>query len=320
MKRLYLLSIMVLFLLSICGCENIPGITKTTKLSSLTTASGPILARVGEWTITVNEFDKQISNIIELNEGKSEIPIQRLGILAQTLFPTYMESIDLGLLEGKQIYLDFLTKLEMLAQEAELRGMNRRPEVAKSIRRSKVEILDAVLLEDIFEGGKATPIEVENFYNEEYKKQLEDIEQRKVREIVINSQAKAKDILVQLLTGAGFSTLASQHSISESAQKGGDLGYLVYREDFKFPKFWQNVLTLDKGQNSSIFKDPGKDEYYIVIVEDIKKGEVESLSEVYNYLEYLLIRRKNLEAISDLIKKIESKKESEIRVNSNLLN
>jgi len=320
MKRLCLLSIMVLFLFNIVGCENIPGITKIPKSSSLSTSKGPVLARVGDWTITVDEFNKQVSNIIELNEGETKIPIQRLGILAQTLFPYYVESIDLGTVEGKQIYLDFLMQLEMLAQEAELRGMQRRPEVAKSIRRGKVEILDAVLLEDIFETVTVTPIEVENFYNDEYKKQLEDIEQRKVREIVVDSQTKAKDILVQLLTGANFSTLASQHSISESASKGGDLGYLVYREDYKFPKFWQVVLTLDKGETSSIFKDPDKEEYYIVIVEDIKKGEVESLSEVYNYLEYLLTRRKNLEAISNLINKIKEKKASEIRKNSNLLN
>jgi len=320
MKRLCLLAILFLFFLNIWGCENIPGITKTPKTLSLSTPKGPVLARAGNWTITVDEFNKQVNNIIELNEGKTEIPIQRLGILAQTLFPYYVESIDLGTVEGKRIYLDFLMQLEMLAQEAELRGIQRRPEVAKSIRRSKVEILDVVLLEDIFETVTVTPIEVEDFYNNEYKKQLEDIEQRKVREIVVASQTKAKDMLVQLLTGANFSTLASEHSISESASKGGDLGYLVYREDYKFPKFWQMVGTLDEGENSSIFKHPGKDEYYIILVEDIKKGEVESLSEVYNYLEYVLIRRKNSEAVSNLITKIKDKKESQIRVNSNLLN
>ena len=210
--------------------------------------------------------------------------------------------------------------LEMLAQEAEERGMQRRTEVSKSIRRSKVEILDAVLLEDIFEGIRVTPLEVENFYNDEYKKSLEDVEQRKVREIVVDSQSKAKDILVQILTGANFSTLASHHSISETAAKGGDLGYLVYREDSKFSKFWQIVLTSDQGQASNIFKNPDKAEYYIVIVEDIKKGEVESLSEVYNYLEYLLIRRKNLEAVYDLVEKIKANKGSDIKANTNLLN
>lgn len=320
MKRFYLLCMVAFFLVSLTGCEKFPGITKDTKLSSFPATGGPVLARVGEWTITISEFDKQINNIIELNEGESEVSVQRLGILAQTLFPSYVEKIDLSITEGKQIYLDFLMTLEMLAQEAEERGMQRRVEVVKSIRRSKVEILDVVLLGDIFGDIRVTPIEVENFYNEEYKKSLEEVEQRKVREIVVSSQSKAKDLLVQILTGANFSTLASQHSIAKTAAKGGDLGYLEYKEDFKFPKFWQTVRTLDKRRPSGIFKNPGKSEYYIIIVEDIKKGEVKSLSAVYNDIERLLTRIKNLEAIYDLIDKIKSREGAQIKVNSNLLN
>ena len=86
----------------------------------------------------------------------------------------------------------------------------------------------------------------------------------------------------------------------------------------KFTKFWEAVLTLDEKQTSGIFKDPDKQEYYIVMIEDIKKGEPESLSKIYDQLEIILKQQRSFEAIDKLLKDIES--DTDIKVNDNLLN
>ena len=312
MKRALFIVIAIVFVLSFSACEQLSNLIKGTTTPTVR-PKGPVLAKVGNWILTVNEFDQQVNNIIEANKGEKEVPVANLGLLARTFISPLVEKIDLSSIDGKQIYLELLVNLELLAQEAESRGLNKDPQIAKSIRRSTVEILDFSLLNDVLKNVTVTPLEVENFYNNEYKKTLEGIEQRKVSEIVVDSEYKAKDILVELLRGANFSTLAKQNSVSESAKDGGDLGYIVYNPNMKFTKFWEVVLTSDQGQVSSIFKDPLKTEYYIIKIEDIKKGEVESLSKVYDNLEFLIRQKKSIEAIDELIESAKAKSDVTIR-------
>lgn len=318
MKNLCSIVVAIAFILSFTGCDLLPTSKKSPKSSTTVKSTGPVLARVNNWTLTVGEFDKQIDMLIRLNRGDKNIPVQALGILASTFIPSYIEKLDLSSPEGKGMYLEFQINLELLAQEAETRGLDKDPEVAKSIRKSTIEILDLSLLNQALKDIKVTPLEVEEVYNNEYRKTLENIEQRKVREIVVDSKSKANDILVQLLTGGKFSDLASQYSIVETAGKGGDLGYLVPQPDVKFNKFWEVAFTLDEGGVSSVFKNPDKEEYYLITIEDIKKGEPESLDKVYNQLEYLMIQKKSMESIGELINKIKSK--ADVVINSNLIN
>ncbi|MBP7087775.1 MAG: peptidylprolyl isomerase [Candidatus Omnitrophica bacterium] len=317
MKKFSFIVLIIISVLFFCGCEQLSNVTKKLGKTSESKTNEITLAKVNKWALPLSDFQEQVEAIIKANDGKSEIAVERLGLLARTMVPAYLETIDLATLEGKKVYLDLLVNLELLAQEAEKRGLAKEPDIARSIRQSTVEILDFSLLNRVLKDITVTPLDVENFYNNEYKKTLENIEQRRVREIVVDSEAKAKEMLVELLRGGNFASLASANSIVESSKKGGDLGYLVYQPNMKFTKFWEAVLTLDKGQTSSVFKNPDKQEYYIVMVEDIKKGEPESLNKIYDQLEFLLKQRKSFEAINNLLKDIKAK--SEVGIKDNLL-
>jgi len=320
MKKVYSIIIATAFVLSLTGCDLLPTFKKSPKPKDLNKvkSAGPVLAKINDWTLTVDEFDRQIATLIKVNEGDANVPVQMLGILASTFIPDYMEKVDLSSVDGKEVYLEFQMNMELLAQEAEKRGLDKDPEVLRGIRRNTVEILDLSLLNKILKDIKVTPTEIEEIYNNEYKKPLENTEQRKISEIVVNSKPKANDILVQLLTGGNFSSLASQHSIAETAAKGGDLGYLVPRPDIKFNKFWETAYTLDKGANSSVFKDDDKEEYYIIMVSDIKKGEPEPLDKMYDQIEALMMQQKSVEAITKLVTDIKAK--ADVVINSNLIN
>ncbi len=322
MRKACSIAVGILFILTFSGCDLLPLPKKSSssKASITTKLTKPILARINDWVLTVDEFDKQIDMLVRLNNGDANIPIEALGLLASTFIPSQIAKIDLSSPEGKMAYLDFLINQELLAQEARQRRLDKNPEVIKGIRKSTVEILGFSLLKDILKDVKVSPIEVEDLYNHGYKNTLESIEQRKIREIVVNSKSKANDILVQLLTGSNFASLASQHSAAETASKGGDLGYLVRQPNIKFNKFWEVALTLDKGEVSNIFKDPEKNEYYLITVEDIKKGEMEPLDKVYNQLELILIQQKTINSISELMSKIKSRFETNLVINSNLIN
>ena len=319
MKRVNFVFFIIITVLFFTGCEQLTNLKEGIKSPSSGSKSGQkILAKINKWVLALPDFQNQIDGIIKANDGDSKVAVERLGLLARTIVPSYIDTIDLATAEGKKVYLGLLVDLEMLAQEAEKRGLDKKPEIARNIRRSTVEILDFSLLNNILKDITVTPLDVENFYNNEYKQTLENIEQRRVREIVVNSEAKAKEILVELLRGGNFASIATSQSIAESAKKGGDLGYLIYQPNMKFTKFWEAVLTLDEKQTSGIFKDPDKQEYYIVMIEDIKKGEPESLSKIYDQLEIILKQQRSFEAIDKLLKDIES--DTDIKVNDNLLN
>lgn len=327
MKKLCSIAVIIVFVLSLAGCDLLPTSKKSpgSKTPPITKLTGPTLARINNWVLTIDEFDKQIDILIRLNGGDANVPIEALGLLAGTFISSQSAKIDLSSSEGRKIYLELLINQELLAQEAELRGLNRDPEVIKGIRKSTVEILGFILLNNTLKDVKVTPLEVEDLYNNDYKRTLESIERRKIREIVVNSEFKAKDALIEILTGGDFADVAARNSMVETAKTGGLLKingqeYLVHQDGVKFKKFWDTAFTLDKGGVSNVFKDPAQNEYYIIKVDDIQKGVLKSLDEVYNDLEYILLRQKTMNSVSELMNKIRSKFEANLLINSNLIN
>jgi len=327
MKKACSIVVGIVFILTLSGCDLLPLPNKSSspKVPVVTKSTGPTLARMNDWVLTIDEFDNQVDVMIRLNDSDANIPVSALGIVAGTFIPAQIEKIDLSSIEGKKFYLDLLINQELLAQEAEARGLDRSPEVVKGIRKSSVEILGFTLLNDTLKDVKVTPIEVEDLYNNEYKKTLESIERRKIREIVVNSDSKAKDVLIEILTLGDFPGVATRNSIVETALVGGllkinDQEYIVPQQGVKFNKFWNTAFTLDKGGVSNVFKNPDKKEYYIVKVEDIQKGVPKSLNEVYNDLEYILLRQKTMSIINELMGKVKTKFEADLVINSNLIN
>ena len=327
MKKVYSVAIGIVFILTLTGCDLLPLPKKssTTKPSVVVRSTGPILAEINDWALTIEEFDQQIDTLIKLNEQDTNIPVSVLGIVANTFIPAQIEKFDLSSEGGKKFYLEVLIGQELLAQEAKQRGLDEDPEVLSDIRKNTAEILGFTLLKDALKDVKVTPIEVEDLYNNDYKNTLESIERRKIREIVVNSNSKATDVLVEILTGGSFAAVATRNSMVETASAGGllkidDQEYITPRQGVKFQKFWDIAFTLDKEGVSSIFKDPDKKEYYIIKVEDIQKGVPASLNEVYNDLEYFLRRQKTMNAISELMSEIETKFEPNLVINSNLIN
>lgn len=327
MRKACLIAVGILFILTISGCDLLPLPKKISgsKAPGATKSTGPALVRMNDWVLTIDEFDKQIDVMVRLNNGDANVPVEALGILAGTFIPSQITKIDLSSADGKKFYLDLLINQELLAQEARQRRLDKSPEVVKGIRKSTVEILGFTLLNDTLKDVKVTPIEIEDLYNNEYKKTLESIERRKIREIVVNSDSKARDVLVEILTGGDFAGVATRSSIAKTVSAGGllkvdDQEYIVPQQDVKFQKFWDIAFTLDKGGVSSIFKNPDKKEYYIIKVEDIRKGVPKSLNEVYNDLEYILLRQKTMNAIGELMSKIKTKFEADLVIDSNLIN
>lgn len=301
------------FVLALPGCQRRPAWDDFSEAGS----RGPVLAQVNDWKITPVEFAEEVEEIIAANNQNPQLPVLALGMLFVNLAEIETDEIDLSTDSGKRIYLDYLVRLNLLAQKAQEKGIDRRREVMRRARRQKAEFLSLALLEDISDEIRISSLEVEDFYHDRYRRALEAIEVRKVREIVVASEPEARKVLVKILQDEDFAELAKRYSLADSASEGGNLGYISYQPGVKFIKFWEAVLTLRKGQVSNVLQDPEAGNYYLVKVEDIRKEEPEPLSAIYGQIEQLLKLEKRVDILEELID--EAKSGSEVLVNFSLM-
>ena len=275
-----------LFILSfLFGCDKL-GISQP-KLKEAITSSlpvkGTVIARVNNSPITLEDLDKEIDTYNNLvPEDKPENKIT-----------TRDKKID---------YLkNEMVRRTLLYQEAMSRGLDRKEEIVQALEKTKQEMLVMELIRKEAEKVDVSSKEIEDYYNN-YKDQLKEPEERQLLEIVVTSEQDAKDILIQLLQGADFATLAKDHSKAASAKNGGDLGFI--KKGQKSAQFDAVAFSdsLDVGKMSSIFKCP--DGYYIVKLEAKRGGKQRSLADMWDDIKKGLTFLKQQKKIEDLIGKL----------------
>jgi len=280
------------------GCDQIknmfqPNLSSSTTSTSSTQAvsepkaeiHGTVLAKVNNDVITLESFDEKIKALESMSPD-----------------------IKINTPEAKKAFLNDLITQELIVQEAKARGINKKREIKDAINEFEKSAYARQLVIDETKGINVEPSEIEGFYNQ-YKKEFAAPEELHVREIVVSSEAIAKEILISLLQGADFATVARERSISQSAAKGGDLGFVKPGE--KFESFDKAVAALDQGQVSPIFKGP--DGFYIVKIDEKKGGTVPPMSEVYDQIKAGLLQQKQAERIKGLTDRLKSDAKIEIK-------
>lgn len=186
-------------------------------------------------------------------------------------------------------------------------GLDRGDEVTKELEKVKQQLVLMALGKKMTDNMDVSSKEIEDYYNT-YKEQLREPEKRDVRAIVVNTEQEAKDILIQLLQGVDFATLAGERSIDASAKNGGDLGYIGKGE--QFPQLDKTAFELEVGKVSSIFKGPKG--YYVIKVEAKRGGEQKTLAQLWDDIKRMLIFLKQQQAIEDLVSKLSREAKIEI--------
>lgn len=189
----------------------------------------------------------------------------------------------------------------LLYQDASDKGLDRSDEVTRTLEKIKQNLLVSALVRQEAEKVDVSSKDIEDYYNT-YKDQLKAPEERNIREIVVATEPEAKDIMIQLLQGGDFATLAKDRSKSESAKNGGDLGFV---ERGKKSEQFDNVAfsdALEVGRTSSIFKGP--DGYCILKLEAKRGGQQKPLSEMWEDIKRGLQFLKQQQKIDDLVTKL----------------
>lgn len=221
---------------------------KSTFLSTPTAANAApaadVLAQVGGWSITLPEFQ------------------ERLTALKQVL-PNY----DVNDVASNKLILEELVRQQLLVDEAEKSGLAKDKDVVMAVEEFRRTLLVRELASKIAKDITATPQEAEEYYNQN-KQEFVSPGTWRLREIVVETEDAAKEILTELLKDADFAEMAKQRSKGRTAAEGGDVGEVSL---FPFPQMESAVMSLDIGGVSGVIRGP--DGFYIVKVEDKKGGE-----------------------------------------------
>jgi peptidyl-prolyl cis-trans isomerase C len=277
---------LILLAFSLTGCDKLK--IGSTSLSPSAKPEGTIVAQVGDMYITLEQLDQEIADInARFNkdaEPKKLTPEEKTAYLKEVLVPRYLFYI-----------------------EAKAKGIDKAPKIREQLLSVEVSLVAGEFLNKETVEPDPSAKEIEAFY-ETYKDQFRPTEERRVREIMVSTEAEAKEVLIELLKGTDFAQLAQERSKAESAAKGGDLGYIVKGrrgEDFK--KFDEAAFSpsLEKGQISSVFKD--KKGYYIIRLDDSRGGQAPSLNDVWEQVKSTFVAVKQQQKIQDLNGKLAQK-------------
>ncbi len=254
--------------------------SKKEPFTSKLPVTGTVIAKVNGYPITLEDLEEEIDRYNNaVPEDKPELKITTR--------------------EKKLDYLkNEVIKRILLYQEALDRGLDRNPEVIKALENTKQQLLVYQLVKEETDKVNVTPQEIKDYYNVA-KENLKEPEERKIREIVVISESQAKDLLIRLLQGEDFASLARQYSKAPTAEKGGDLGFI--KPGTKFKEFDEIAFSdaLSVGGISSVFKGP--DGYYIITVEGKKGGKQKTLSEMWDDIKRGLTFIKQQKRIDDLV-------------------
>lgn len=194
--------------------------------------------------------------------------------------------------------LEQVINTRIVQNKAEDAGLESDPEVLAQLSMAKQQIIRAQYIERELD-KEISDSDLRKKYNETIGK-TPAVEEIKAAHILVESEAKAKDLIAKIKDGGDFGKLASENSADPgNKDKGGDLGWFAKAD--MVPEFADAAFKLSKG---SVSDAPVKTQFgwHVIKVEDKRERAKPSFEETK---EMLLVeaRREKLEGLLEDWKK-----------------
>jgi len=278
-----------------------------------------ILAQVNQEQITVNEFDRELKEVI-LEPGKEG------------------KGADLG--DLKKAYLDQVIERKILAQEARRVGIKVSPEELNqatfeikkdypdqgfderlglkgtTLEEWKSRLEEKLMAEKMVRSvlrfqGEISEKEALQYY-EIHRASFQLGPKVRARQIVVADGEEAIQILKRLRKGESFEKLAQTKSLGPEKVKGGDLGYFNQGEK---PAEFDQVFMMEVGAISNVIKSPYG--YHIFKLEERVAAREISFHEAKSGILQELRKKKEQEEYQRWLKDLRRK--AGVRINSKWL-
>jgi peptidyl-prolyl cis-trans isomerase C len=201
--------------------------------------------------------------------------------ITRTMYSLYFQDRMRGVPEAQNNpemqmnVLNELSNIVIVAQDAEKKGIQNRPEVVASLKLLKDKLLTQIAIQDFASKHEPSDEEIQKAYQEEYAEQS-GIEY-KARHILVKEQEEANGLIKKLDGGADFTELAKEHSTGPTGKDGGDLGWFDVSQMVK--PFGDALKAMEKGKYSST---PVQTQFgwHVILLEDSREAEAPSLESV----------------------------------------
>jgi peptidyl-prolyl cis-trans isomerase C len=184
--------------------------------------SDPVLAKVNGQAIHASD----------LKAASETLPPQARQMPPQQLYP---------------MLLDQLVDAQALLVEARKTGLDKDPEVQRSMQMAQDRALESSLLNKVVR-PQVTDAAIKARYEEQYAGKSGDAEVH-ARHILVSDEATAKKIIGELKKGGDFAALSKQYSKDPgAAQQGGDLGF--FKKTDMVPEFADAAFAMKDNEVS----------------------------------------------------------------------
>lgn len=122
-----------------------------------------------------------------------------------------------------------LVARELMAQEAQKRGLDKLPATQETLMAMRQNLLIDLVLNDEFSKKPIAEAELKAEYERQVNalKAAGDLQQFQISSIVLSSEADARSVMMSLRAGQAFDALAKSRSMDPSKDKGGELGWFL---------------------------------------------------------------------------------------------
>ncbi|HUJ59748.1 MAG TPA: peptidyl-prolyl cis-trans isomerase [Kofleriaceae bacterium] len=251
------------------------------------------LAKIDDVTITLGEFQERINR---------QSPYIRARYTS---------------LEQKKEFLDSLIRFEILAKEAYKRGLDKDPEVIRTMKQVMIQKLMRDEFDSKVTADTVTDPEMKAYYDANLGDYVKP-EQVRVSAIILKNKAQADRVLLDAKgelgkTNKGFRDLVAKYSGDEETKlRGGDLRYLdASTKEVPAPVVKAAFALVNTGDVSGVV-DGGNGAFYILKQTGRLHAMTKSFEDAKAQIRNKLFREKRLQAQKDFVENLRSQAKIEI--------
>jgi len=256
------------------------------------------LAKIDDVTITIGEFEERINR---------QSPYIRARYTS---------------LEQKKEFLDSLVKFEILAKEAYKRGLDKDPEVVRTMKQVMIQKLMRDEFDQKLTADTVKDAEMQAYYQANLADYVKPEEVR-ASAIIMKNKAQADRVLLEAKgdagkTNKGFRDLVTKYTSDEETKlRGGDLRYFdMTTKDLPAPVVKAAFALVNTGDVSGVIDagpgQPNGGEFYILKQTGRRKAMTKTFDEAKPQIRNKLFREQRMAAQKDFVDGLRAQAKIEI--------